>query len=227
MKKLILAILMVQFIIIVKAENIANYNNAAIKWYRMSPERQALYTEIFSLSKKVLLHNKIAMQKKGHKCGVIFDIDETLLDNSAYNEYNEINNKNFNIDSWLKFVNTEASVAQKGAVDITKYVHSLGCYVNLVSNRLNVAKQATINNLRKQGIYFDQVLLANEDKERKLVRFQAIANGKSPSIIKNKQIIIGYFGDNIRDFPIKNIKSFDNFGKLFFVLPNPMYGSWQ
>lgn len=227
MNKKLMIIILFAINVVAKDKYHDAYNNNALKWYRVSPERQALYTEIFAFAKPVIAHNKIIMQKNGYKCGVIFDVDETLLDNSAYYEYNEINNRKFNIDSWNKFVNMEVSVAQKGAVSITKYVHSLGCYVNLVTNRLNIVRNATINNLRKQGIYFDQILLANGDEERKLMRFQAIINGESPSFIKNKQVIIGYFGDNIRDFPISNVKTFNNFGKLYFALPNPMYGSWQ
>lgn len=47
--------------------------------------------------------------------------------------------------------------------------------------------------------------------------------------------IIAYFGDNIQDFPAMSQEKmktaddsqFDVFGSKYFILPNPMYGSWQ
>lgn len=47
--------------------------------------------------------------------------------------------------------------------------------------------------------------------------------------------VIAYFGDNIQDFPNlkqKNMqkadaKAFKKFGSKYFIMPNPMYGSWQ
>ncbi len=45
---------------------------------------------------------------------------------------------------------------------------------------------------------------------------------------------IAFLGDNIQDFPAMKQSlrdepesAFEPFGKRFFVLPNPMYGSWQ
>jgi len=41
--------------------------------------------------------------------------------------------------------------------------------------------------------------------------------------------VIAYVGDNIQDFPglsQANPGDSSHFGQDFFVLPNPMYGSW-
>jgi predicted secreted acid phosphatase len=46
--------------------------------------------------------------------------------------------------------------------------------------------------------------------------------------------VVAFVGDNILDFPAlkQSLRdepeaAFDAFGRRFFVLPNPMYGSWQ
>ena len=73
-------------------------------------------------------------------------------------------------------------------------------------------------------------------------RFNAITTGKYNAQImfwSNKlpaHRVIAYFGDNIQDFP--NFKQsntvtledddtkFDKFGNGYFILANPIYGSW-
>ena len=65
--------------------------------------------------------------------------------------------------------NPEKSVALPGVVAFTHLVHKLGGYVSMVSNRDgsfsddsgNVVT-TTVANLKQQGVYFDQVLLANQ-----------------------------------------------------------------
>jgi predicted secreted acid phosphatase len=46
--------------------------------------------------------------------------------------------------------------------------------------------------------------------------------------------ILAWVGDNILDFPgtaqsmrAQGVTAFSEFGVRWFVLPNPMYGSWQ
>jgi predicted secreted acid phosphatase len=46
--------------------------------------------------------------------------------------------------------------------------------------------------------------------------------------------IVAFIGDNILDFPtlaqsarVQGQAAFSEFGVRFFVVPNPMYGSWQ
>lgn len=100
---------------------------------------------------------------------------------------------------------------------------------------------ATIENLKKQNIFFDQVVLANhtqsKEPKNKNPRFYAVKSGTYDAenmvwsnILKPHQII-AYFGDNIKDFPnlTQNAenKIFDNFSHGYFIMPNPMYGSWQ
>ncbi len=207
-----------------------DYN--AVLWQRTSAERNALYRQIFLLSKSILLHSKINMVKKGTTCGVVFDLDETLLDNSKYSYTNVIKSQSFNPLTWDKFVNSKSSVAFPGAVDITSYVHLLGCKVNIVTVRQSKTVEATQAVLNKEGIYYDQILFTNgADKN---LFFKAVTNGISPSLLPYKQTIIAYFGDNIKDFPngsqeyYKGAKDdkYAKFGTEYFVLPNPMYGSW-
>lgn len=233
--KAIILLCLVQNIFATNESSNDNYNSTL--WYRTSAEKNALYREIFQMSKPIVLKSKKTSVKPGTFCGVVFDIDETLLDNSQFSSYLIKNNEEYNEDDWIKFIDSEVSTALPGARDITNYLHSIGCKVNLISNRKERDLKSTIDVLNREHIYYDQVLLAESGVHDKNVRFKAIADGIPPSKYNKKQTIIAYYGDNIQDFPddyqktFMNIdingSSYDNFGVKYFVLPNPTYGSWQ
>ncbi len=174
---------------------------------------------------------------KTHQWGVVLDIDETVLDNSQWNHEQALHNES---GSWDNFASKGISVPTPGAKKFLHDIHLMGGYINLVSNRSNTLRSATIKNLDAQGMYFDQVLLDTTNTGTSFVnknpRFEAIITGKSPSILP-PQKIIACFGDNIQDFPAhlqkqminenSNGKAYNSFGVTDFVLPNPMYGSWE
>lgn len=225
----------------------------SVKWYRNSAEKNALYHQAFGLGTKYV-EEKVKRDKlKAGTWGVVLDIDETTLDNSWY--FKECADLASDENDFSHYVsNPQKSVALPGVVKFTQLVHRLGGYVSLVSNRDGSFKDetgsvmdTTIANLKQQNIYFDQVLLANRSISKtpsdKNPRFNAIITGdyiESQMVWSNKikpHKIIAYFGDNIQDFPVFKQKVMDKldvndatynvFGNGFFILPNPMYGSWE
>lgn len=224
----------------------------AIKWYRIAAEKKALYRQAFNVGSDYVLHWVRAHHPKMKSWGVVLDIDETTLDNSWYfQKCEDVADDENNFEHFVTI--PKHSIAQPGVIQFTRLVHQLGGYVSLVSNRdgsyedaSGKALQATIDNVRRQGIYFDQVVLANYKKSPhptdKNPRFKAIETGKydATSMVWSNELpahpIIAFFGDNIQDFPVlkqanlKNIsaedKIFNRFGRGYFILPNPMYGSW-
>jgi predicted secreted acid phosphatase len=67
----------------------------------------------------------------------------------------------------------------------------------------------------------------------KAPRFEAVANGTTPAGGPPLEVV-AFVGDNILDFPTMTQASrqagdaaFTDFGQRFFLIPNPMYGSWQ
>ena len=185
----------------------------------------------------------------------MLDIDETVLDNFWY--YNKCNSLTATAseDNFSHYVVIPSkSVALPGAVAFTCSVKKHGGYVSLVSNRDGSYKDATGNvldatiaNLKHEGICFDQVVLANQQDSKtpfdKNPRFQAIQSGNYDAkqmVWSNKlpsHQVVAYFGDNIQDFPkfkqakvyalSPNDKAFGVFGNGYFIFPNPLYGSWQ
>ena len=64
-------------------------------------------------------------------------------------------------------------------------------------------------------------------------RFESVRTGTTPAGWPPVEVV-AFLGDNINDFPglsqaikQKGPDAFAEFGVRFFVLPNPLYGSWQ
>lgn len=224
----------------------------AVKWYRDSAEKKALYNQAFLLGSTYVNNWTLHNHPKPKTWGVILDIDETTLDNSWY--FRECTDLTNNEDNFSHYVaNRMKSNALPGVVAFTHMVHDLGGYVSMVSNRDGSFQDAsgrvltaTVTNLKKENVYFDQVVLTNlkgaQNPSDKNPRFNAIINNQynakqmvwSNTLPAHK--VVAYFGDNIQDFPKfkqatmnavdANDKSFKLFGNGYFILPNPMYGSW-
>lgn len=224
-----------------------------VKWYRNSAEKKALYNQAYRAA-TLYIENWVQNKKPKVKTwGVILDIDETTLDNSWYfRECGEVASKELHFSRYV--ANPQKSTSLPGVVAFSNLVHNLGGYVSFVSNRDGSFKDSTgsvldttVANLKQQNIYFDQVVLANwrdaKNPTNKNPRFEAINSGKydakemlwSNTLPKYK--VIAYLGDNIHDFPNfkqieakaldKNHSQFILFGNGYFIMPNPMYGSWQ
>src|SRR5207247_6409128 len=66
---------------------------------------------------------------------VIVDLDESILDNSAYQACMTLQDTSFDAKSWNAYVNTVSSRAIPGAVEFTRYADAKGVKVFYVSNR--------------------------------------------------------------------------------------------
>ncbi len=209
----------------------------ADKWYRDSAERDAIYREVFLLGEEQIQQQVNSQHLKPHTWGVIFDIDETLLDNSKWQYSHDTQGSK---RSWDAYAATAQSVALPDAKEFTRKIHQMGGYVDMVTNRGIHLAAATQKNLNDQGIYYDQILFDTTNTETSMVdknpRFTAIIEGKAPSNLPSHKIL-AWFGDNIQDFPNLWQKqmiqrnpdgtAFAKFGIIYFALPNPMYGSWE
>ncbi|MCB0282203.1 MAG: acid phosphatase [Calditrichae bacterium] len=177
---------------------------------------------------------------------IILDVDETVLDNSAYEAKMIKEHGTFTPQSWDNWVHLQKAGAVPGAVDFINKVQEMGVTAILLTNRACEKRQNsnapcpqeddTIENLKKAGIKnvsAETVLLKNEKddwtSEKKSRR----------TFLAQKYRIIMLFGDDLGDFLAdvkKNItpqqraalveQYAQNWGTKWFVLPNPTYGSW-
>ncbi|MEZ5921019.1 MAG: HAD family acid phosphatase [Parvularculaceae bacterium] len=167
---------------------------------------------------------------------VILDVDETVLDNSAYQARLVSDDTEFSGPQWSAFVESRSSVPVPGALAFTQYAASKGVAVYYVTNRNSSGEAATFDNLKAFGFPVsktpDTLLTQGEKKEwasRKESRFASVA-------AKHRVLLL--IGDNFGDFtdaaygdPAERMAAYeanaDHWGRDWLALPNPSYGSWE
>jgi acid phosphatase len=172
---------------------------------------------------------------------VVLDLDETVLDNSAFQARQVADSTPFKAvpyseDAWLKWCEERKADAIPGAVDFVKYAASRGVTPVYISNRDHGVEDATRDVLARLGIPVDPsrdtVLTRHEngwDASDKSARRQFVASSFR---------ILLLVGDNFEDFVAGTRTSIADraaleqkydayWGTKWIVLPNATYGSWE
>jgi 5'-nucleotidase (lipoprotein e(P4) family) len=202
----------------------------AIRWVRGSAEFQALAYQAYAAAATHLRDTVPTLS--GAPWGVIMDADETVLDNSEYQMRRAAMDSIYTVESWAAWVDEARASAIPGTVAFTEEVHRLGGRVVIVTNRDEVQCEPTVANLRRLGLAADLVLCRPPGESDKNPRFQQVQGGTASPELPALSVV-AWVGDNIQDFPgltqasRGNPAGFSAFGHLYFVIPNPMYGSWE
>lgn len=177
---------------------------------------------------------------------VIADIDETLLDNTPFNARMIVDPIPGDLvveDSraafsrrWRDWVDDERARALPGAAAFAKRLGEGGVAFYYITNREDDEREATCRNLVAVGFPVPDcetfVLTRNEKQGRpsaKLSRRALIGRGHR---------VLAMLGDNLGDF-VDGVDATRGvreglvdaqalwWGERWFMLPNPMYGSWE
>ena len=223
-----------QFLIIILFIGCSFNNERSVKdhsmyWHKNSAEYKALCLQAYNIAKKKL---ELELSKEYEKpLAIIADLDETIFDNTPYNEMLINENKSYNQENWSDWVNKEIATAIPGSLDFFNYAKSVGIEIIYLSNRRVENYEATKSNLIKLGFPFDEstVMLLRDETRDKL---------KRRSSIKDYEVIM-LIGDNLGDFDSAffgktnkerwevSVSLKDNFGEKFILLPNLIYGDWE
>lgn len=206
----------------------------ALSWVQKSAEFKALAHQAFNIAKL-----RWDMDKKGGKRCVAVDVDETLIDNSAFNAGMIGKDYGYGDSAWKEWCDDASAIAIPGAVDFLNHVVKTGGDVFYITNRKAMPEknmdltQVTMKNLKALG--FPQIdakhMLLRTDTSKKQPRRDSITQMGYRTVL--------LIGDNLADFaesfdgdtmPVRNAAvetNKDNFGDIFIVLPNPIYGNWE
>ena len=201
----------------------------ALHWFRDAAEYRAVAIQTYRAATTAV--EAAARGRQPGSWAVILDADETMLDNSEYQRRLELANDRFSDTTWSVWVREEAATAVPGAVAFVRRVRELGGRVAIVTNRAEKICPPTRLNLARLGIEAD-VVLCQRDESDKNPRFERVRNGTATEGLP-PLAVLAWVGDNIHDFPglSQEIRddpaAFADFGRRFFALPNPLYGSWQ
>lgn len=201
-----------------------------VRWFRFSAEYRALARQAFHVAEDRLPELSRGLAR--NEWAVILDADETVLDNSEYQQRRALLDSAYTAASWTAWVNERAAGAGPGAPEFTRHVRAAGGRVVIVTNRTLAECDATRANLRSVGIETDAVLCQPPGESDKNPRFERVAKGTAVPGMPPLHVV-AWLGDNILDFPgmiqaVRNDpRALAEFGVRYFILPNPMYGSWQ
>ena len=224
MKSYIFFIICFSFVFFAQTQDLIDKKDLPndVRWVMHSQEYIALCEQIYDNAFQSLQH-KI---NNASNPVIVMDLDETVLDNSKYQKELFVTSSTYNEVSWNRWVKTEVSDLVPGAKKfILKYKKEKNARIIYISNRSQVTLDATISNMKKLGIFFDDdlFLLRANAGDSKVIRRQEVVDGTNRMDKYGPQEIIAYFGDAIGDFPINDQYHFsDN----KFIFPNPMYGKW-
>lgn len=168
---------------------------------------------------------------------VITDVDETLLDNSDFEGWMLLAGKAFNDADWSTWVEARRARALPGAAEFARFAAAHGVTVFYVTNRDEPYEPATRDNLARAGFPLrddvDVILLRGERPE-----WVSDKESRRRLVAASYRVLL-QLGDDLNDFvtgvdraPVDERRAIadahaDLFGSRWFVLPNPLYGSWE
>ncbi|MCB9399564.1 MAG: hypothetical protein H6510_17260 [Acidobacteria bacterium] len=162
---------------------------------------------------------------------IILDLDETVLDNGGFQ--NQLLNENvtYTRANWNRWVDKMQAGLVPGALAFLQLAEQKGVALFYISNRYPETFETTKQNLIQLGIPYagDEHLLLRGEHSDKTERRNGVAA---------QYRIVMMLGDSLGDFdarfdatdPVQRnaaLADYDqHFGRDWFVLPNPVYGTW-
>ena len=225
----------------------------ATLWMQRAPEYRAISQQIYRLATQKIAApaaGSAAVEQKDVPAdvlarmptAVIMDLDETVLDNTVYQARLLQTRSNYDSKSWGEWVGKGEAEAVPGAREFIAAARQLGHTVFFLTNRdcttpaptaddACPAETSTMKNLVRLGI--DKT----PDREHLLLRkerpdWNTGSKVHRRSFIAQNYRIIALVGDDLGDFVDPKVFIGDRerleprFGESWFLLPNPIYGSW-
>lgn len=235
----------------------AHESLGSVLWMQTAPECRAAAVQAFRAARERLapaLEDETwtaALEQTGD-CSrlppaVVLDVDETVLDNTLY--LGEIVRQGtvHGPQGWDAWVRQRRAPAVPGAVGFVQAASERGVTPVYISNRRCERrpgedspcpqKQDTVDNLHRAGfpaVRPEQVLLRGERRE------WGADKGTRRAYVAQRYRILLLVGDNVGDFlslhgrgaapderAVRVQEHDERWGEKWFVLPNPVYGSWR
>ena len=220
----------------------AEFRIASEQVYRLATER---------LTTTIAAPGSAALEQQGFAdaalaalpTAIIVDLDETVLDNSFYQARRARMGGEYDEASWQAWMQEASAPALPGAVEFLQAAARAGHKIFYVTNRecrrlASVAddpcpaRTATLHNLERLGLpnaaAADALSLRYERPE-----WNSSDKSVRRAWIASTHRIVALVGDDLRDFvdrPIyeaRRAELVERFGVRWFLLPNPIYGSWE
>ena len=218
-------------------------------YIQTAAEYRACCLQVYKTA-EMRLEALMAANPKPLKPAVIMDLDETVLDNSAFESFLYENQKEYSPDLWTLYERDYPGQVRlvPGAKQFIQRAEDRGVTVIFISNRLEENCGSTVNALTQLGINTKGI------EQRLFLKKRAESSdktGRRETVAAQYNVLL-FFGDNMRDFSetfiAKKLTEADgpeaydkaiasrlrlvdeaagHWGIDWFVLPNPGYGEWE
>lgn len=166
---------------------------------------------------------------------VILDLDETVLDNSGMHARLITEGRTYSEQEWTIWIKEQRGGVLEGALDFLKVAHANGVAIFYITNRVCDPARSddpTLAVLRNSSIPFrtDRLLCRSETPDK---------SPRRASVARGHRVLL-LIGDDFNDFvsvPQQQstiagriaiaLANRRYWGERWFVMPNPMYGSWE
>lgn len=210
----------------------------ATLWMQSSAEYRAAALQTYASARRALDAALADPAGSALPPAIILDLDETALDNTPYAARSIRKGKTFLFDDdWETWVAESAAEAVPGATEFLVYAKSRGVTPFYITSRGTEEQAATRANLVRLGFPLgtgEETLLVRG------ARPEWNTFDKSPrrEFVSARYRVLLFLGDDLNDFTAANGKSAADreaivdgaaalWGTRWFVVPNPMYGSWE
>lgn len=231
-----------------------NENLHAVLWTQTATEYAALTQQTYAAARARLddaladpnwtaMPEQVGME--GYESlppAVVLDVDETVLDNSAYQARLIEDDAVYGRETWSAWVEEAAAPAVPGVLAFTQAAADLDIAVIYLTNRRGPGEAATRRNLETLGFPirddFDAVLTRGDLTRTGEPEFDTGEKGPRRAHVAERFRVLQLFGDNLGDF-LSDVETSleerdelaapyaDWWGSRWFMLPNPQYGSWE
>ena len=209
--------------------NKVSQKDHSMYWHKNSAEYKALCLQAYNAAKNKL--DLELLKNTTQTLAIVADLDETIFNNTPYNEMLIEQNTSYNQQSWSDWVNKKIATAVPGSLDFFNYADSKGVEIIYLSNRRVENYEPTKENLISLGFPF-------KESTKMLLRTNSRDKDERRKSIENYNIIM-FVGDNLGDFDstffdkdneerweISKSKK-EKFGDSFILIPNLIYGDWE
>ena len=201
----------------------------ASAWFATAAEYRANALQTYATARTLL--DQALATPDDRPAAIILDLDETTLDNAAFEGRMIRRGITYDQKAWEEWVGESAATAIPGAKEFLDYAQSRGVTPFYITNRKKKEEEAaTRRNLQRLGFPLQSdSLLTRTDTRDKTMRRDSVAS---------RYRVLLVLGDDLNDFVFADGKSIEerrhlvesnrsNWGTRWLILPNPMYGSWE
>lgn len=220
----------------------------ATLWVQTSAEFRASAIQTFAAAKRSLDEaladkNWVAATEDNAETSVrqtpaiIVDVDETVIDNTRFQARAIREGKTYDSEIWEQWTAEAGAAAITGAAEFLAYARDKGVTVFYVTNRNAGEEDDTRENLRRLGFP------VSDDPDTVLTRAERTAWHDRDKSLRREWVgslhrILLLLGDDLNDFVSVENKTVEErdeivartkswWGTKWFMLPNPIYGSWE